>query len=219
MRTQKIKFQTANAELDIQTPFPASRFMPEWYRKLKSVKEGGHTVKRCVPYLDAMTSGYIIPLTADVTWNKEADVFHSHAATPVVSRHFDYQVEGIAVPPGFSGTPHKWNNQWFIQTPKGYSTLFIHPLNRPDLPFYSFSGVVDTDKHPVIINFPFVLHADFEGTIPAGTPLIQAIPFKRSDWKSEINDSISHYYPKEYEVEVPPFAWYKRKWWSRKLYS
>jgi hypothetical protein len=217
---KKIKFQTVSAEIDIPKPIPASKMVPKWYRTMDGVQELILSVKKCVPFLDAFTSGYVITLPVDVTWDKEQQEFRvPHTNLNIVSKHHDSQINGLEVPPGFSSTPHKWTSQWHIKTPRGYSCLFIHPLNRPELPFYSFTGVVDTDKHPLVVNLPFLLREDFEGVIPAGTPLIQVIPFKREDWVSKVDDSHSYNYPKVYEVEVPPFAWYKRKWWSRKRYS
>lgn len=217
---KKIKFQTVSAEIDIPKPIPASKMVPNWYRTMDGVQELILSVKKCVPFLDAFTSGYVITLPVDVTWDKEHQEFRvPHSNLNIVSKHHDSQINGLEVPPGFSSTPHKWTSQWHIKTPRGYSCLFIHPLNRPELPFYSFTGVVDTDKHPLVVNLPFLLREDFEGVIPAGTPLIQVIPFKREDWVSKVDDSHSYNYPKVYEVEVPPFAWYKRKWWSRKRYS
>jgi hypothetical protein len=217
---KKIKFQTTNAAVNIPKPIPASRAVPDWYRKMDGTQEKIHSVKKCVPFLDALTSGYIITLPVDVEWDPDWVTFKpTHSEIEVVSRHHTSQTDGMEVPEGFSAIPHKWINQWHIKTPKGYSCLFIHPLNSPNLPFYSFSGVVDTDKHPVVINFPFILKRDFKGVIPAGTPLIQIIPFKRDDWESVIDEDHTHFYPKSYEVEMPPYAWYKRKWWSRKRYS
>jgi hypothetical protein len=217
---KKIKFQTVAAEIEILKPIPASKMVPKWYRTMDGAQELIPTVKKCVPFLDAFTSGYVITLPVDVTWNKERQGFEvPHSNLNIVSKHHDSQINGLEVPPGFSATPHKWTSQWHVKTPKGYSCLFVHPLNRPELPFYSFTGVVDTDKHPLVVNLPFLLRENFEGVIPAGTPLIQVIPFKRENWMSKVDDSHSYNYPKAYEVEVPPFAWYKRKWWSRKRYS
>ena len=42
------------------------------------------------------------------------------------------------------------------------------------------SGIVETDKHEANVNFPsFVTKEDGSYIIPAGTPIVQAIPFKR----------------------------------------
>ena len=67
-----IRFHTAQEDLDsIPHPAPAYKAMPEWFKKLKPVVDGNEkvkpgTVKRCVPVLDAVSQGYIIPLWADL---------------------------------------------------------------------------------------------------------------------------------------------------------
>lgn len=218
-KSNKITFHSDNVEVDILKPHPASRSVPDWYRKLEGATDGIMTVKKCVPFLDALSLGYHIPLTSDIAWEGTSNSFRHSSPVELVSRHFDSQIQGVALPPEFDPTPHKWTNHWFIKTPKGYSTLFIHPLNRMDLPFYSISGIVDTDSHPMIVHFPFVRRKDFIGTIPAGTPIIQAIPFKRSDWDSETIDELkSFYYEYTYQAQQPPFGWYKRNKWHRKIF-
>lgn len=214
---KKITFHSDSTDLDIIQPFPASKSVPEWYRKMPGVTEKIQTVKKCVPFLDSMTTGYIVALPADVVWNKDLQRFEDDSIIEITSVHADVQSEHVEISEEYDPKPHKWNSSWFIKTPKGYSTLFVHPLNRLDLPFYAFSGVVDTDKHPLIINFPFVLKKNFEGTIKAGTPMIQAIPFKRDKWSSSIIDQgESYFYPYTYKVEEPPFGFYKRNFWTRK---
>lgn len=219
-KTKKIRFQSDKATIEVLPPIPSSRLVPAWYRKMKGVTDRVETVKKCVPVLDALTAGYMIPLTADLSWDSETQKFSSQGRIELVSGHIPSQTEDVSLPPEYATQPYKWINSWYIKTPPGYSTLFIHPLNRMDLPFYSFTGIVDTDKHPLVINFPFVFRKDFSGTIPAGTPLIQAIPFKRDNWETVMDDSGRSYsYQYEYEVEQPPFAWYKRKWWTKKIYG
>jgi hypothetical protein len=42
--------------------------------------------------------------------------------------------------------------------------------------------LVDTDKYPKEVNFPAIWHTpNFDDYIPAGTPLVQVIPIRRSD--------------------------------------
>lgn len=220
MKPKKITFWSVRTDLDLPKPFSASRLMPEWYRKMRVLKDHQMTVKRCIPFLDTLAAGYILTLPADMTWDTETGKFLTQSKLVLNSDHYGFQTEDVPLPPEFNPQPHKWNNYWFIKTPPGYSTLFIHPLNRLGDPFYSFAGIVDTDKHPTPINFPFVLRHDFNGTIPAGTPIIQAIPFKRDEWNAKIIDTGKPYnYAKDYEAFSPPFAWYKRNWWTRKVYS
>ena len=80
----------------------------------------------------------------------------------------------------------KWINPWSIQTPKGYSVLFTQPMHR-ESPFCIMDGIVDTDSYNAPVNFPFVLNDwNYEGMIPAGTPMAQVIPFKRDSWQMEM---------------------------------
>lgn len=221
INNKKITFHSTNTELEILNPVPSTKNVPSWYRKMPGVKDGIQTIKKCVPFLDSLSMGYHIPLPADFSWNNKEQKGFSNSKISIYSDHHLSQSEEVSIPPEFDPQPHKWSNHWYIKTPRGYSTLFIHPLNRMDLPFYSFSGVVDTDSHPLIINFPFVLRKDFDGVIKAGTPMIQAIPFKRDKWSSEVLDQFQSYTKDRligHEIMEPPFGWYKRKHWFRKEY-
>ena len=217
---RKITFHSNKTDIDILKPFPASRLVPDWFRKMKPVSDDRiASVKRCVPFLDSLTSGYIIALPVDVHYSKERG-FWSKAVFEVVSKHAKSQTEDVVLADGFNSQPFKWINNFFIKTPKGYSCMFVHPLNREDLPFHSFSAIVDTDSHPLVINFPFVMKDDFEGVIPAGTPLIQIIPFKRDEWKMSIKDTgASHHYPLQHEVMTSPLGWYRQKFWKKKRFQ
>lgn len=86
------------------------------------------------------------------------------------------------------GTYPKWMNPWAIQTPPGYSVMFVQPWHRESV-FTILPGIVDTDMYNAAVNFPFVLNdTSWEGLIPAGTPIAQVIPFKRDEWKMEIGN-------------------------------
>lgn len=81
----------------------------------------------------------------------------------------------------------KFHNYWTIQTPPGWSCLFVAPLNRPALPVEILAGVVDTDTYASLINFPFIATgADGVHVIEKGTPLVQIIPFRRSEAELEL---------------------------------
>ena len=216
-RPKKVKFQSIHPEFDVPKPEPASKSMPDWYRKMAGVQGTIMTVKKCVPFLDAMTAGYTISLPVDV--NFDGKDFSELSKVVVVSMHHKEQISEVPILNGFSEQPYKWENFFTVTTPKGYSTLFVHPTNRYDLPFLSISGVVDTDAHPVPVNFPFFLKEGFTGIIPAGTPIIQAIPFKRENWVSEVDDfTAPKEHPEAYRMHNPPFGFYKKHWWSRKTY-
>jgi hypothetical protein len=215
---KKVKFQSVHPVFDVPKPTPAAKNVPDWYRKMQGVEDKVMTVKKCVPFLDAMTSGYTISLPMDVHFDGEK--FAELTKVTVVSGHHKQQTSDIPVPLGYSEQPYKWENFFVMTTPKGYSTLFVHPMHRYDLPFLSISGVVDTDKHPVPVNFPFFLKKGFTGVIPAGTPIIQAIPFKRETWVSEVEGNVPpKQHPDLHIMHNPPFGFYKKHWWSRKTYK
>lgn len=216
--TKKIKFYSIDVKLEIMHPKPASRVIPAWFRKLPGVVDGIETIKKCVPFLDTMTSGYMIVLAADVKFDGED--FEQISKKEIVTTHMEKQLGEFQVPKEYLKQPFKWTNFFVTKTPKGYSTLFTHPLNRIDLPFYSLSGIVDTDGHPVPVNFPFYIKKDFRGIIPAGTPIAQAIPFKRDSWKSSVEDKKSYTIPAAWFMfNNPPFNFYKRNFWNKKTYK
>lgn len=174
----------------IAEPVPAREVMPEWFKRLPpvdksrvSTTDNGLTVKRCMPFLDALMGGWILPLAATVrieiadngnTVNTGWDFDR-----PMTSNHNGYQVAGHPHQPR---PPCKFHNYWNIRTPKGYSCLFVPPLNRAGGVVEIVAGIVDTDEYTSLINFPFFATGpDGLYTLEKGTPLVQVIPFKRSD--------------------------------------
>lgn len=174
-------------------PFPANKKMPDWYKQIppflsKREPNGGKvkTSKKCLPLIDAMSVGYIIPLAGDqyVKTNHDASIVHigptSREFPPLVERHMVEQVGGKTNL--FKTEPIKFINPWIIRTPPGWSTLFIPCLNFFEDRFLCLSGLVDTDKYVKEINFPGIwLKGDYDDILPAGTPLVTAIPVKRTD--------------------------------------
>jgi hypothetical protein len=222
LKTKKLKARSEQAHIDFIKPSSASQSVPDWYKKIPAVNEENMdiTIKKCVPVLDAFTSGYIFKTSSDVMYDAETERFMDNSTTAQVTVHPDYQVENIDLESSLSPHPYKWVNNFHIQTPKGYSTLFVHPLNRFDLPFQTMSAVVDTDDFPLSVQFPFFIKKDFNGLIPAGTPIIQAIPFKRDNWKLEFpNEDESYVYKDFWRWFDPPMAKYKRFFWKKKRYQ
>lgn len=215
--TNKIIFTSVYPEYQLPHPIPASKGVPEWWRKESNVGDKTFTMKRCVPILDSLTAGYLITLPVDVHKKNDDEHFWELNHPSFVSEHYARQTEAYPLGEEWNPQPYKWTNPWKIQTPKGYSCLFVHPLNSGDGPFRSFSGIVDTDKHPVTINFPFVIKKGFNGTIHAGTPIIQVIPFRREAWESKIIDDKEFVEDKNfYKLFNPPYALYKKNWWTKK---
>ena len=170
----------------IPEPYEARKYMPDWYKRLnaKGVNEDGFkfpTLKRCPPFLDALCTGWIIPLAADVQFvvrdKGEGVSWESNFFLDMVETH---GIGQINTHPKSHRVPLKMLNHWVIRTPPGWSCLFTPPLNRPDNTLDLMSGIVETDKYFEVVNFPGFLKAD-EGSVElkAGYPLMQVIPFKR----------------------------------------
>jgi hypothetical protein len=182
-------------------PVPASKLIPEWYKNQNKYTSGtkeynkhngniNHTIKGCMPVFDMMTAGYIYTLPADVVISRDADgsinTLWSTNSLTLIESHPRTQYDKYNVPKEYDVAGFKFINPWTTQTPDGYSCLFIQPSFRDDLPFSVIPAIVDTDKHPMSVNFPFFIRKDFEGLIPMGTPIMQIIPFKREEWSHEI---------------------------------
>lgn len=146
------------------------------------VPDGGVdlTIKHCMPFIDALTTGFMIPLQADIqVKDGEFSEDWPHEESPL-GLHFAMQAPGVPfVDEG--EVVIKAHNFWSIHTETGYATFFTHPLNRLDLPFRTLSSVVDTDSFDALpVHFPMVwVDRDFEGTLPAGTPIAQCMPIER----------------------------------------
>lgn len=189
----------------IPEPTAAGKSIPNWFKKLpndvtqdfkdqngKEYKNIVMTAKKCLPLLDAMTMGFTIPLAGDlqVTTNHDCSQIDvkNPRLFPVAEFHDNIQVGGHnAITPN-NGNPIKFLNRWVIKTAPGWSTLFIPPINHYNQPFTCLSALVDTDNYPKEVNFPAVWHLpDFCGMITAGTPLVTAIPVKRSNLTNKVN--------------------------------
>ncbi|BAQ90099.1 putative Deoxyuridine 5'-triphosphate nucleotidohydrolase [uncultured Mediterranean phage uvMED] len=192
----KIKFHAKQEVLDAYPhPFPSAKALPEWFKALPSSTNPhprSSSVKRCIPFLEACSEGFIIPFYCDV-WvtaqngNIDFEFSEKHLCDGM-SPHAIEQVEGHPFESLPYGTiPLKFHNPWVIETPKNYSCYFMSPLNRMEKRFKLFDGVVDTDRYYNNINFPFIwTGGDGEFLIEKGTPLVQVIPFKRDVFKREV---------------------------------
>jgi hypothetical protein len=181
-------------------PQPAAKFLPDYYKRMPAFSAGtkdrpvfnengepAQTMKKCMPVLDSMSLGYIIPVPTEIFCEDTGD-FGKQFTWPVdnfaaIQSHPEGQFPGLPVPDEYdSAAAYKFINPWQIVTPPGYSVLFTQPMWHYDLPYHVFSGVVDTDLHPVAVNFPFIMRRNFSGYIERGTPMVQVIPFKREDY-------------------------------------
>ena len=163
--------------------------LPDWLRTMPSTAHsptaGGEvrTLKQCPPFLDAMQTGILFPLAADLT--VENGEFSWDTGLPVhpVARLSRAPI-GVHVPEQATGAPFadpdrfivKFINHWTVALPDGWSLLVTHPFNREDLPFRTLCGVVDNFADG-LVHFPALWTDErFCGTLCKGTPVAQAVP-------------------------------------------
>jgi len=192
----------------VPPPKPSSHFIPEVFKKFKTAEYPNDTVKACMPFLDSLTSGYIIPLPVSIkatSWiqdgksksfkiniNERLNGTSTNNLLSMIgiSDHPPRQIpESMVNDNAFVKHTFKLHNPWTIKTPPGYSCIFTQPLNR-NSPWKIIDGIVDTDSYDGRINFPFywMKHLEVEESfnVDAGVPMVQVIPFKRESWKMEI---------------------------------
>jgi hypothetical protein len=201
--SKNINFRArSKTEFEAQTkPYPAVKQLPQWFTDAQPYGDkppypqdgklhfrnrvANYTYKKCIPLLDGLGAGYMIPLWADVMveqengfpeiyWKTVNDIFFIHGESSTE----------VPAPAGYDQVVYKYNNCWIPQTPKGYSCLILSPLGYNDLPFKAVPAVVDTDRSTLELVFPMWVKTGFEGIVEKGTPMIQIIPFKRDDWES-----------------------------------
>jgi len=233
-------------ELKEDFPIPAKLNIPEWYKKLEHTVLN-KTIKGCMPFLDSLTSGYLFKMPQDFyvrhnvnSKNEKGEeikdsfqTFALHDENQLLNAkkinlnsgidiHPIKQLEGSSFIEKNKNFPfYKIVNPWKIKTPKGYSCLFVPPLNNTDDRFSIIPGIVDTDTFPIEINFPIIINGDkypvLETTIKKGTPYVQIIPFKRDSWEMKTKSK------EQKEIQRPKLFYnlsllntYKDKYWNKK---
>jgi hypothetical protein len=230
-----IKFYCDFDAFDDIKPVPAKTMIPEWYKDVKPYidskyptindygKVNNLSVKKCIPFLDSMSSGYLIKTYCDIEITfVEGIPFYKWGMAPVdqptITFHDTVQI------PNYPSTSFnenlkiaKFNNLWVVKTPPGYSSLFIPPMHH-DNKMVILPGIVDTDSYDLAIEFPFFLSdSNFNGVIPKGTPIAQVIPIKRDSWKSEFGvANLDRSFRRLKSVFIDA---YKKMFWEKKNYE
>ena len=225
-------------------PTPALLNVPDWFKKLTNVHPEV-TAKGCMPFLDAMTAGYILKIPIDIkivhnVLNKETNKPDSFFSVPEIPNVGDFKINintnNYSHHPikQLAGSPlieknkglsfFKILNPWTITTPPGYSCLFVNLLNNYDDRFEIISGIVDTDVYKQEINFPVVFNGDkyptLDTVLKKGTPYVQVIPFKREKWKMKIEPRTSKSIYRNYiQHKLEMVDRYRKRLWHKKLWK
>jgi hypothetical protein len=216
-------------QIAIDTVSLASSNTPKWYKDIPRFADSdptkkifSHTVKQCVPFLEAMTCGYhiLLPCDIDVYQNKDGltEIRWRSSFDPISERSGKTE-EYLNVPDGYQkNNSFVWKFPAYLNIPKGYSVLVTHPLNRYDLPFHTLSGVIDGDFTMAIGgNLPFFIKNNFNGVIKRGTPIAHVLPFKQENWELKKEKGIEEYAKQNRTNSTSViFGWYKDSHWKKK---
>ena len=236
----------------ISVPVPTQEVIPEWYKDAdrfakmpngeyykapKEVcpfpKEGTKndygkipTWKACPAIMDGFSTGYVFKTPCDITFFKNDQGIIDVKVEDLKYKDFCTQrppMPQFHHPYGYYAHHFAWSADWGLELTEGYSALFMTPMNRFDLPFLNTTGVVDSDKVHLLGSFPFFIPEGWEGTILAGTPYMQLLPFKREGWDHEIEilDQSVIYDKMVSNMKIyrqPDGGVYKNKVWSRREY-
>jgi hypothetical protein len=115
--------------LDFFPPKPAVKEVPDWYKNTpeyvnnQSKKMDGtntpHTIKKCIPVFDAITTGYILYTQVDIQISHQDNLpYYTWSDQSAISWH---PIEQAPLHPKRNEAPYpKWNNPYAIATPPGY---------------------------------------------------------------------------------------------------
>ena len=189
---------------DVYPIVPAGKIKKSWWKIMKThydiflsrtrkeFKTSKATIKYCPGIYDFTNYGYIVPAWQDfqfyvddnggIEWQVPPTINHIDNIRP----HGQEQVDTCPIL-GDTSSLLKLNSPWYISTPKGTSLILCKPFYHYSNDFDVCPGVLDSDidkEENQAINAMLrfnvrnkVIH------IKAGQPLIQLIPFKRTNWK------------------------------------
>lgn len=202
MFEKRIEFTSPHPDW-LVSPKPAKKCIPEWFKKMKNhfgeyKTFNNPTIKKCVPFLDSITSGYLILNPAEVAFTQEKDEVvwrykqEVHEALGEVNMgieiHDRQQISKEMCDSSEYEIAFKYLNPWKIKTPKNYSCIFTNPFNKVDN-IRIITGIVDTDEYTPNINFPFFLKKMQLGesfVLKKNAPIALVFPFLRDSWKMQI---------------------------------
>ena len=223
----------------LTAPIPATKNVPEWYKSLAKFDKSNDDItlgvknnigadgamvatKMCMPFFDALTGGYHYVLEDDVYVDLDKN------GKPILSWKGNVMMVDkrptieLPVPDNCHPIHYGWRMNWYYETPPGYSVLITHPMNRYDLPFYTMSGIVESDIWGLPVFTAFFLKRNFIGVIKKGTPIFQIFPFKRENWElveSDSNEDLDKHELMAENRRSRLYGYYKETAWRRKIFS
>lgn len=232
--------------LPILSPVPASSMVPNWWKNgesfinkntgaldIESAELRAAGMKSCMPFLDALNSGYFLTTWADleVTKNDGVEVeyryLEKNTRDELIPSMTDWSMVNerkgaigytIPRPAGHAHNHMVWNSKWGWKVPKGWSVLVTHPLNQHQLPFTTLSAIVDSDRFVPHGNIPFFIQEGWTGIIEKGTPFAQLIPINRQEWVSSVRRGGAKEEFISKKAREVQYGYYRSKLWVPKKY-
>lgn len=175
----------------ISIPYTCKNKLPEWHKNTQPTEQGNRTIKKCMPVTDMMSSGYILPAPFDLKVFRSEDdqiLFDDKDNSEFfITRHDPTQYNKTHYS---DNVILKFDFPWIFKTPPGWSMMFFAPAYRDHSKFEALSAIVETDTYYNNVNCPAQIKDWKKGeelTIAKGTPLVQAIPIKREEFKLSIS--------------------------------
>tara|TARA_R100000458_G_scaffold55137_1_gene58846 strand:- start:6 stop:719 length:714 start_codon:yes stop_codon:yes gene_type:complete len=183
-------------------PQPMSKFIPDWYKNIKSDKVPGEvfdylkklkTAKTCPSFVEIFKEGYVVLAPQDYVikidedgtfiWRTPID-FSIDTGHPTVGYHSYDQFHKFYNEKKVYAVP-KLNLPIQIITPKGYSVRQMHFPYADTTNYETNYGVLKSDKvHS--INIQIMFYKPGEYVFKQGTPLAVYVPFKREDFNYQV---------------------------------
>lgn len=184
-------------------PFSSKTFIPEWWKntpydisdQVDKFRPNSRSVRQCPAFPDLFSSGFILPMWADTTiyFNKETQSWSwrcgskdspfniSYIDNELFIKHSKYSYNGKS-----STAIFQFEIPWQIKVSKGYSVfqmpLFYFNNDFSILPG-TFDSITNQDKLEVVY-----FGNDVEIFIKKGTPLVQYIPYKKTNYDLVIRE-------------------------------
>ena len=176
-------FNTHPYVSDITNIKLAKDVIPDFVKAQKG-RPSSEKFLNCPGMADFVRAGYIIPAWTDFEIKSNRSGTHVKTLANFESGQISWLnyklVDGLVPINGVPGAVNKVPCPWGLFTKKGWSAYvmpaYYHSPFLKDL--FMYPGIIDFDTFHTI-NFVFTALHECEITIPAGTPLLQLIPFKR----------------------------------------
>jgi len=202
--------------IEIIQPKETKKILPNWYKNIEKNSLAFRNIKGCIPFLDNISAGYVLPLPQDLYISHniknedtgKIDSFYQFSFADGLkeelcdlynmngSKQTAHNLAQVGGADSFLGKKNGNNhiikilNPWYIKTPPGYSCLFTSLTFNENDYFSAIPAIVDTDVYEDIINFPIIINHEkyfsFKKFFKQGLPYVQIIPFKRDSWKKKI---------------------------------